>query len=152
MGRANANVRLDELAQAFDPELHAIRQERKAKRRNKMNKAHAIELGAIFYTSWGYEQTNIEWFEVVKTTAKTVTLRRIAGAREYCGAMDGYTKPCPGSYVDDFKFDDDENANGIRRIVKNYGWGNEDSWSCKIDEVRHAHLWDGKPKHFSEWY
>lgn len=142
----------DELAQVFDPALHARRMERKAKRANKRNAAHDIGTGAIFYTSWGYEQTNIEWFEVVKTTAKTVTLRSIASAKDYKGSMSGTTTPRPGCFVDDFNLDDDENANGIRRNVRNFGHGGNDSWGCKIDDLRNAWLWDGKPKYFSEWY
>lgn len=40
----------------------------------KMNKATAnidgYKVGDIFYTSWGYEQTNIEFYQVVKATPK----------------------------------------------------------------------------------
>ena len=38
---------------------------------------HNIKPGDIFYNSWGYEQTNIDFYQVVKTTAKTITLRKI---------------------------------------------------------------------------
>lgn len=40
---------------------------------------HNIKIGDIFYNSWGYDQTNIDFYQVVKTTDKTVTLRQIKG-------------------------------------------------------------------------
>lgn len=40
---------------------------------------HNIKIGDIFYNSWGYEQTNIDFYQVVSTTAKTISLRRIKG-------------------------------------------------------------------------
>ena len=40
---------------------------------------HNIKPGDIFYNSWGYEQTNIDFYQVVSTTAKTITLRAIKG-------------------------------------------------------------------------
>ena len=40
---------------------------------------HDIKPGDIFYNSWGYEQTNIDFYQVVSVTAKTITLRAIKG-------------------------------------------------------------------------
>lgn len=34
-------------------------------------------VGDIFYSPWGYEQTQIDYYQVVKTTAAMVTLRKI---------------------------------------------------------------------------
>ena len=36
-----------------------------------------IKEGSIFYSSWGYDQTNIDFYQVVKATAKTVWLRKL---------------------------------------------------------------------------
>jgi hypothetical protein len=33
----------------------------------------------IYYDSWGYEQTNIDFYQVVGVTEKSVVIRRIAG-------------------------------------------------------------------------
>lgn len=41
---------------------------------------HNIQIGDIFYNSWGYDQTNIDFYQVVATTAKTISLRRISSA------------------------------------------------------------------------
>lgn len=33
---------------------------------------YTVKAGDIFYTNWGYEQTNVEFHQVVRATAKTV--------------------------------------------------------------------------------
>lgn len=33
-----------------------------------------MKQGDIFVRSWGYDQTNVDFYEVVKVAAKTVTL------------------------------------------------------------------------------
>lgn len=59
--------------------------------------------GDIYRTSWGYDQTNVEFFEVVKRTASTVTLRRIAakmGDPDH-GENPHSVYPAPGRYIRD---------------------------------------------------
>jgi hypothetical protein len=36
-----------------------------------------IEVGTIFVSSWGYDQTNIDFYKVVKMTDKTVWLQEV---------------------------------------------------------------------------
>lgn len=40
-------------------------------------RASAVIVGDIFYSSWGYDQTNLDYYQVVKTTATMVSLRKI---------------------------------------------------------------------------
>jgi hypothetical protein len=54
-------------------------------------------VGSIWNTSWGYDQTNVEFFEVVRETKGTVTLRAIASE-----VIDGRVFPAAGSYITDF--------------------------------------------------
>jgi hypothetical protein len=61
-----------------------------------MHNADAYKVGALWATSWGYDQTNVEHFEVVRETRGTVTVRRIAS--EY---RDGRSYPVPGAYIVD---------------------------------------------------
>jgi hypothetical protein len=57
----------------------------------------AMTVGAIWRTSWGYDQTNVEFFEVVKRTPKTITLRRLKAT-----VIDGRLFPLAGEYTTDF--------------------------------------------------
>jgi len=42
-----------------------------------MKVASAVIVGDIFYSKWGYDQTNLDYYQVVKTTATTIALRKI---------------------------------------------------------------------------
>ena len=46
---------------------------------------NTIKIGDLFRASWGYDQTNINYYEVVAKTAKTVTVREIAQETTYDG-------------------------------------------------------------------
>ena len=37
-----------------------------------------MEIGTILVNRWGYEQTNVDFFQVIKVTEKTVVIRQIA--------------------------------------------------------------------------
>ena len=40
---------------------------------------HPLQIGSILYTSWGYEQTNIDFYQVIELIGtSTVVLREIA--------------------------------------------------------------------------
>lgn len=60
----------------------------------------AVPVGTIYRSMWGYEQTNVDYYEVVKATAKTATLRQIATETiRAAGQMAEYVVPSPGEYV-----------------------------------------------------
>lgn len=61
----------------------------------------ALQVGALLYYSWGYEQTNIDYFEVVRRskTGATVWVRPICSQQvEATGPMSARVKPLPGHY------------------------------------------------------
>ena len=49
--------------------------------------------GDIFYTSWGYEQTNIDFYQVISASGKSVKVRRIEGKITDYKDMSGHTTP-----------------------------------------------------------
>ena len=56
----------------------------------------AFQIGDIFYTSWGYDQRNVDFFEVVRTTAKTVWLQPInKDSTSTNSSMRGHAVPIP---------------------------------------------------------
>jgi hypothetical protein len=42
------------------------------KRRKEMNKPHDFKPGQLFYASWGYDQTNIDYYKLEKLKGKTM--------------------------------------------------------------------------------
>jgi hypothetical protein len=97
-----------------------------------------VKVGDIFYNSWGYGQTNIDWYQVVSVspTGKTVKIRPIEQKLKDTGNMTGTTLP----YKNKFK------GKVIQKKIRVSG---------KEVNLPFPHgwcpLWDGKEKH-SSWY
>jgi hypothetical protein len=97
---------------------------------------HKLEVGHILVASWGYEQTNVDWFEVTKVISSTmVEVRPISSNVEETASMQGRCFPLAGVYAGPPK----------RCRVR---WGD----SVKINESVRAHLWDGRPRHWSSYH
>lgn len=98
---------------------------------------HDIKVGDIFYNSWGWEQTNIDFYQVISTTAKTITLRQIKGCSDDYNSyhMTGSTVAVKDAFCSDEL---------IRKTP--YLMGGE--WRINF-EYGAGGQWDGKPMDFS---
>jgi len=107
---------------------------RQIQRRQEAKKPHTLTVGRMLNTCWGYEQTNVDFYEVVAVSGSMVTLRQVACRTENTSHMSGETMPLPGQFVGEpFK----------RRVnASNY---------VKIDSGVSASPWDGRPQYIS-WY
>lgn len=78
---------------------HEYREQVKAERR----KPHTLKEGDILVASWGWEQTNINFYEVVSLSGKTiVVIRELQQVRDYNNAtMQGCATPVPGAFKND---------------------------------------------------
>ena len=99
-----------------------------------VDQAPFVSLGDIFYSSWGYDQTNIDFYEVVaiKPGSLMIEIRerqkkivRSSGSQNYVVPDSGYA-----------------NAQRLKKRVRRIG----DSVSVKIEDYARAYLWDGNPK------
>lgn len=59
-----------------------------------------INVGDIFYNSWGYDQTNVDFYEVVRTTERMVEIKPIQSRVVEGGAYSQSVEPVRGSYRD----------------------------------------------------
>jgi len=125
----------------------AGRRERVAGRRKEASEPHSIKPGAIITNSWGYDQTNVDWYVVTATSRNFVTLRPIAAQTTPeggCGPMSGHCEPrIDVSDPDPMKwgiaFTGPEfraKADKYNNVCMKYGSGS---------------IWDGKPK-YESWY
>lgn len=141
----------DEAAKAVAPEIHAKRMEKRAERRKEAEErakeqAATVKVGDVMVASWGYEQTNIDYFEVVAKESTLLTIRKIAQTYEYDGWASGVTEPVPGAFERYTLWADESNEAGKRCKIDKYGY-------VKVtkDGVVSAKKWDGKPRRFSEY-
>ena len=116
----------------------------KAERKAEMNKPNSLVVGDILYNSWGWEQTNIDFYQVVESKGQTVKLRRIAGnITDGAGnSMAGYTSAVKDAFCETRN----EHYETVDFLAKRVQYGN------KVN-MKHGYcgLWDGKPCYVS-WY
>ena len=85
--------------------------ERKAKYKAERNKPHDVKVGDVFRCSWGYDQTNVDFYQCTKVIGAFVEIREIGQMAEETFSMQGECVPC----VDSFKGD------AMRKKVVTYG-------------------------------
>lgn len=61
-----------------------------------------FQIGDIFVESWGYEQTNVDFYQVVKLNAASVVLRKISyNTLEFTGWASDTVEPRKNAFLDD---------------------------------------------------
>lgn len=99
-----------------------------------------MDIGTFLIESGGYEQTNVDFYEIVSIKGKTATLQRVGNKMvESCSDMSGKVIPDLTNKIGEpFK----------KRIMTCKGSNKE---YCKMDYYR-AYIWDNKPAFCSWWY
>lgn len=103
----NEEQRIASLQRNF--EMLKKRSEEKADRVKRMKEArqnmkHGFEMGMILYNSWGYEQTNIDFYQVVEVKPKSIVIREIAqenvlGSSEGYSSMSAFVRPKENEFI-----------------------------------------------------
>ncbi|WP_245572963.1 hypothetical protein [Lichenihabitans psoromatis] len=112
---------------------------RRAERRVLASKPHGLEVGHVLVASWGYDQTNVDFYQVTGLFGRCmVEVRAIAQADGSTGKESWSTgKAMPA--LDAYKGEPlRRRVGGQRRTVR-------------IDDVRTAHVWDGRPKSWTAY-
>jgi hypothetical protein len=121
----------------IDQEVEGRRrhQQRKQERTDeRKNFQHGLMKGSILSSSWGYDQTNVDFYEVTEVVGKSVLLRKI-GSKEAPGHS--HVVPVPGHFV----------GPPIRKLPQ----GSAGHVYVKISGHNSAYLWDGKPQYVTPW-
>lgn len=95
---------------------------------------HSFKIGDILVSSWGYGQTNINYYEVVKITKSTISIRELESDVTENGFMCGDSVPRLGRYRWD------------KATIKRPKNG-----QVRLSAYAAARLWNGKPSYCS-WY
>jgi hypothetical protein len=67
-------------------------------------KPHALQVGDVLRSVWGYDQTNIDYYEVTALVgSQMVEYRRIGCQSVMTGDMQGDSVPAPGQYIGEAK-------------------------------------------------
>lgn len=88
---------------------------------------HTLKVGDTIYTSWGYDQTNVDFYEIVEVKGKSVVVCKIGSKTVESRQNISYVVPSIGTC---------RGKTSLHRV----GEGN----SVKIGN-HYAHKWEGKP-------
>lgn len=111
---------------------------------NPENNCHNLKTGDVLYSSWGYDQTNIEFFKVIRATAKSVTIKALK-SRAISG--DGWT----GEVVPTEEFDEKYVLwfGKSAKTCRVFNWGDGDR--IRVHDCGTARKWDGQAKHYTAY-
>jgi hypothetical protein len=124
----------------FFADITRRRQARAAERdRNTVKAAAFFAVGDIVVNTWGYDQTNVDFYKVKRVTNRFVDLVRIAADITETGFMSGHSTPDPEKEITE---DYAARSNGLHKVGAN-GWVN-----FKYGAGR---KWSGSPESCS-WY
>lgn len=101
----------------------------------------APKVGDIWYSQWGYDQTNIDYYQVTKVTKAMVWLTPIGSHTTETGFMSGECIPLPDHFC----------GKAERHKFKTHKFNGKDEFYCSINSYKNAYEWDGEPKRCS-WY
>lgn len=99
-----------------------------------------IGIGTILYRSWGYDQTNINYYQVVgmSPTGKTVKIREIAQIdRGASGPMSGKTRAVPGAWI------------GDRPMTRRVNMGYRGQPGVNFNSYSSLSIWNGEDQYHS---
>jgi len=92
----------------------------------------SIAVGDIFFASWGYDQTNVDFYEVVEVKRSTVVIRKVA--KNYLASQSSASrdavKPARRAFV---------GAPMQKRVLKTY----RGEPMLNVLDFAYAYLWDG---------
>lgn len=108
--------------------------EYKAKRTAARAKPHTLKPGDILYSSWGYDQTNVDFYKVLSVTRRTATIIKVG--------LETVESNGPSDRV--VAVPDHEIGKPMKNKRVDTGWDRE---MITIDSVSRAYLWDGTPRH-----
>jgi len=118
-----------------------MKDDRKADRKGSAADLAKVQVGSIFCNSWGYDQTNVDFYQVIAIKGRTLTLREVGQSsttKEGMSSMSDYRTAVKDSFIENGKTLTKrvQFMKGEPYISMNHGW---------------CDLWDGKPQYCS-WY
>lgn len=101
------------------------------------------KVGDILVSSWGYDQTNVDFYKVLKLSpsGKSITIQRIKSKVTETGYMCGNSVPLVPHEVS--KYDGEPKTKRVNLMNEGY--------NVSLTNYSSAYLWDGQPEYCS-WY
>ena len=119
-----------------------------ARKAARIEFTHGFKIGDIVYRSYGYDQTNIDFYQITRTTTKTATfrkIRQITSGRAPLGDS-WQTLPDIGNFVTDAP----EHTRPVKAPYNKGEKGEIPYASYSGGSVYNLRQWDGRPLYASD--
>ena len=104
------------------------------------NNNQEIKVGDILVCSWGYSMSLVDFYKVVKVTAKSAFLLKMGNKTVEHDSYGMYSRVMPSEICTTDK-------PLMRRIQRSHYDG---ELYCKITDYQYARKWDGQSKYFND--
>lgn len=110
--------------------------------------SEGYKVGDYLYSTWGYEQTNVDFYKVVGVTAKTLKIVPVKSKTEIAdSSLSRYVVPTDeiNEYCVFDKNGDIEKKGYMTKRINKYGY-------ISISDYAKARKWDGRSVLETSWY
>ena len=125
----------------------------KEERKKKAQQPHSLKVGDILYCSWGYDQTNVDFFKVSEVIGKRKI--KIVGLGTNAESDGIHDKATPhgegGNHWTRKQYYCEIDKKWKTKNIELVKFANSDN-SVKISSFAWARLWDGQPKYQTNAY
>lgn len=135
---------------------NVIKKEKAAATAKPIEFEHGYKVGDILYSSWGYEQTNLDFFQVVAVTEKSIRIKEVVmdvKEEEYMShgmAKDVSYKPETARIVTNSHWIKDNEKGDIRKI-KVYEYNGNKNYYVRLSNYASLCRYNGE-KLYNSWY
>lgn len=125
---------IEEAIKTRQAQIKGKQEKKELRQQHRQEWSHGFQVGDILYSSWGYDQTQADFFAVSRVLGKVVEIRELASkiVKEEQGA--DYVVAVPQKYV-----------GPPQRKIPQPDRNQEPS--IRLNSFATAHKWDGKPKY-----
>lgn len=140
---------IDKFMSEVKERIERNEREKQLKKEAKKGAVNPFKVGDILYDSWGYDQTNIDFYQITKVNGMQIEMRELSQEltqSDGLSSMAGYVTPRKGDFI----------SEPIKKIVQVMTSYNSQTQSYKAScyiPSKHGwiSLWDGNKKYCS-WY
>ena len=134
----NEEYRDKAIQEFLDRRASRAKENLKRRQERRLTRDHDIKVGDIYYTSWGYDQTNIDFYKVVNVRGSRIDLKELTQK---------YADRGEGGY-DDSVVPGDSFANDKIYTVS----ARADGTLTSLSSFEYLTKWDGQPKYQTNPY
>jgi hypothetical protein len=125
--------------------INAEKARKEQKKIAQQNMKHNFKVGQVLYNSWGYDQTNISFYQVIESKQKSIVLRKIASSS--VAGTEGFmcvnVKPIENAFVGEPI---------LKRVVVSVGYSGNVSYHISAEHGCFCEYKASQEGVYSSWY